>query len=836
MKKVLFKGKKNNSGSTIVIVLLMTSFVLILSTLITTTTLINLKMKMASSQSSKSFYTAEEAVDEVRASLGTVSVKCFNKAYENKMTKIISTNKRTADPSGETEEIKDSDIDNDTANIQLREEYTLDLLTSLDILPSASFKLTDVSTSYVLGKRCDDDKLDSELSSQEAIYRKFIKRLNDAIEDKAELESKGKTLEIVSVSSLDLYKDGTKTGIAGLSTYTVQFKDCVVKYLDDANGNYSYVTFDGSIGMPDIKVDFKEDEMVGTLFFANYSVVGNSGISVLSGSAEINGSAYAGGNKGLVVGEDKNSSAKLTTSGDYLVCGGNITLGGTKTDRSSLVSSSQIWANNINVNSFVDVTFNGSVNLQDDLEVNGEDSKVHINNSFYGFGYEGVFTGTEDPKFSSSVIVNGKKSSIDFSSASYKLYVAGRAYIKPENDKALATGESLSVNVRQELYLIPSSLLAGAKKNPVKYHKGNAASIELNITPKNFFAYYMLAKNADGSIAIEYRDDPIGDDDYNRYYYFKFNSNSEKNEYANVLLNYNPEDDKSVEAFNKYLNNIYSAHSSEIGNKTIFINYAINFATNVHNTIAAYATSSGSELTYSSNDVFSSNTMSDAEMTAYSTDRGCRYNVLNKILAPLTKGVDEIGYKDGDIQKDLSTYKDPKYLKYVNINLNRYTLGDVFGNIINMGETGFIGFTEGVTEVFNKSVGGDVGNVVVSNDDIIIDGTTYPVYGLVICSGNVTVDCEFDGVILSNKTVKFSNGSSVKNSKITDDKLQEFFDDGGAGSALSQNGILLRDIFRYWNSKTVKKDGSLTVDSMTYRDMVGISQWRKYYDEEKYTE
>ena len=82
MGKVLFKGKKNNSGSTIVIVLLMTSFVLILSTLITTTTMINLRMKMASSQSTKSFYTAEQAVDEVRAALGVISVECFNTAYE----------------------------------------------------------------------------------------------------------------------------------------------------------------------------------------------------------------------------------------------------------------------------------------------------------------------------------------------------------------------------------------------------------------------------------------------------------------------------------------------------------------------------------------------------------------------------------------------------------------------------------------------------------------------------------------------------------------------------------------------------------------------------------
>ena len=60
MKKVSFRRKKNNAGSTIIIVLLMTSFVLILATLITTTTMINLRMKLAASQATKSFYTSEE--------------------------------------------------------------------------------------------------------------------------------------------------------------------------------------------------------------------------------------------------------------------------------------------------------------------------------------------------------------------------------------------------------------------------------------------------------------------------------------------------------------------------------------------------------------------------------------------------------------------------------------------------------------------------------------------------------------------------------------------------------------------------------------------------------
>ena len=84
MGKVLLnlKRKRNNSGSTIVIVLIMTSFVLILSTLITTTTMVNLKMKMIASQSKKTFYTSEEAVDEIYAALGKASMECFNASYE----------------------------------------------------------------------------------------------------------------------------------------------------------------------------------------------------------------------------------------------------------------------------------------------------------------------------------------------------------------------------------------------------------------------------------------------------------------------------------------------------------------------------------------------------------------------------------------------------------------------------------------------------------------------------------------------------------------------------------------------------------------------------------
>ena len=144
MGKVLLnlKRKRNNSGSTIVIVLIMTSFVLILSTLITTTTMVNLKMKMIASQSKKTFYTSEEAVDEIYATLGKASMECFNASYEEQLTTLSSYSKVVSDQHNNFATLVE--IDNEKANVALRENYMQKLIGKL--LPD--FKTTDFSPVY----------------------------------------------------------------------------------------------------------------------------------------------------------------------------------------------------------------------------------------------------------------------------------------------------------------------------------------------------------------------------------------------------------------------------------------------------------------------------------------------------------------------------------------------------------------------------------------------------------------------------------------------------------------------------------------------------------------
>ena len=90
-EKIRRKVKRNNNGSTMVIVLIMLSFIMILATVVTSSTIMNLKMKVADKQSTKTFYTSEDAVNEVYVAMGQVSADCFNKAYQDEIAEVVES-------------------------------------------------------------------------------------------------------------------------------------------------------------------------------------------------------------------------------------------------------------------------------------------------------------------------------------------------------------------------------------------------------------------------------------------------------------------------------------------------------------------------------------------------------------------------------------------------------------------------------------------------------------------------------------------------------------------------------------------------------------------------
>lgn len=835
MGKVLFKGKKNNSGSTIVIVLLMTSFVLILSTLITTTTMINLRMKMASSQSTKSFYTAEQAVDEVRAALGVISVECFNTAYEEELTKLYSTNS-----TGTT-------INNKEANQQMRQKYTKDLLNKMQLfegVPSSdakiAFYLGQPAGSFTIANwNADDTKAD-----EKKIYTSFVDTLNNYIEDNTKL-----SVEKVTKITFDV------SGVSPLYSYAIGFYDCVVKYLDNS-GNYSYITFNGAVGMPDIEIDFKNDDKVGTLCFADYSLVGNGGIILPKNvSATISGSAYAGtGASAKGTALTINEGASLTMGGGYFVCGGNI-----EADNNSglSVNNTSLWAKNINVSDGVTINSNAaSFNLQDDLTVDGENSEVNINGSFFGFGYEEGNLAKQRPNYSSAIIVNGLNSHITFGTLG-QLYVAGRAYIKFSDDRAYATGESSAVNINQEIYMIPAKLLTNGSKNPSALNDSAASGVKFtcDINENNFFAYDLLAsekyesRNAyfdiDGNLVDESTLETdstthlITDANIRAnsktYYYFKFKDDYARNKYANLIL-----DDTEFESYISGKSDDYKDNARKLRKQIIAAKDSFKGLTNSSITGVSINTPGAfSQITSSSGSTLSA---AELKIKAASTDRALRYDVLNKILANPLKSDEESGWytSRADLQNDLSS-RNPA--KYNSINLSNYTLGDVFGNIIN---------EEGIEELLRSGAGPTY------SYPRFTDGSHYAVYklnsadptetlkistvgfasGLVVCTGNVDVDVDFSGVILAKGKVTVESGCTVSNGYTEASfktAMEGWMNSANEADGTLRNGYDIGHIFRFYNSKTTTTSGTLTVDKMTYRDMVRVDKWRKYEEEEAYS-
>lgn len=835
MGKVLFKGKKNNSGSTIVIVLLMTSFVLILSTLITTTTMINLRMKMASSQSTKSFYTAEQAVDEVRAALGVISVECFNTAYEEELTKLYSTNS-----TGTT-------INNKEANQQMRQKYTKDLLNKMQLfegVPSSdakiAFYLGQPAGSFTIANwNADDTKVD-----EKKIYTSFVDTLNNYIEDNTKL-----SVEKVTKITFDV------SGVSPLYSYAIGFYDCVVKYLDNS-GNYSYITFNGAVGMPDIEIDFKNDDKVGTLCFADYSLVGNGGIILpKNASATISGSAYAGtGASAKGTALTINEGASLTMGGGYFVCGGNI-----EADNNSglSVNNTSLWAKNINVSDGVTINSNAaSFNLQDDLTVDGENSEVNINGSFFGFGYEEGNLAKQRPNYSSAIIVNGLNSHITFGTLG-QLYVAGRAYIKFSDDRAYATGESSAVNINQEIYMIPAKLLTNGSKNPSALNDSAASGVKFtcDINENNFFAYDLLAsekyesRNAyfdtDGNLVDESTLETdstthlITDANIRAnsktYYYFKFKDDYARNKYANLIL-----DDTEFESYISGKSDDYKENARKLRKQIIAAKDSFKGLTNSSITGVSINTPGAfSQITSSSGSTLSA---AELKIKAASTDRALRYDVLNKILANPLKSDEESGWytSRADLQNDLSS-RNPA--KYNSINLSNYTLGDVFGNIIN---------EEGIEELLRSGAGPTY------SYPRFTDGSHYAVYklnsadptetlkistvgfasGLVVCTGNVDVDVDFSGVILAKGKVTVESGCKVSDGYTEASfktAMEGWMNSANEADGTLRNGYDIGHIFRFYNSKTTTTSGTLTVDKMTYRDMVRVDKWRKYEEEEAYS-
>lgn len=452
------ENRIENQGFSLLTVIVAVSFIGILGLLVLYMSLANFNMKVTDIKGKNSFYTAEQALEEIRTGLQEDVGEAMAQAYIQVLETYSKDTKATTDAT--LDQIRQSDF-NDLFVTKLSERLKGSVANKYDINRLNGY--LDINRN-----KSKDREFDSE---KEALY-------------------------VTNPSGTDpLMKKDMQNGLV--------LKNLKVVYVD-AVGHASIIETDIRLGIP--KIQFPTPSTLPDLM--NMIIVANKGIVCKNGTAGaetvIQGSVYAGlldeyktdENKQKNDGSDcvsvkiENNADLSVSLGDKFVCQGSIDIA--QQGKFSCGDSTALWAQGINLKS-ASVQLLGKTYLADDLTVqSGNNSNVTIRGEYYGFGNpdaskpdsvadmknynwidndttEALYNeyGRKDSALNSSIIINGKNTTMDLSGVQ-RLMLAGRNYIKGSTE--IATGESLSVKGSQLAYLLPAELLGnGEQTNPMTY-------------------------------------------------------------------------------------------------------------------------------------------------------------------------------------------------------------------------------------------------------------------------------------------------------------------------------------------------------------------------------
>ncbi len=430
--------KQYNRGFSLFTVLVAVSFAGILGLLVLYMALSNFNMKITDLKGKDSFYTAEQALEEIRAGLQEDVGDAMSVAY----TKVMETYNK----------------DSGSGDV------------SLDKQRQNDFK------SYFVDELVEKLR-DGEGQSENRYKLQYLKNYVDL---SGKIDNDRESLLIINPNGEDpVMESSEKTGIL--------LKNLEVIYVD-AKGRASVIETDIRLKIPE--VEFPTPSTLPDLM--NMIVVADQGI-VCKGAAgqnsTISGSIYAGLLPDELSGKDKGTSIYVEpgasldiTSGDKIVAEGliDVELNSTFTTGTGV----NLWAKGLNTDSAQLVSLTGSTYFADDLTISGRNNRVVLAGKYYGYGftesalssdckfketYENADTKTAD--LNSAISINGKNTTLDLSGIQ-KLMLAGKNYIastkipvseaQGENKQDLMTGESLTVKGTQIAYLAPTEILGSS--------------------------------------------------------------------------------------------------------------------------------------------------------------------------------------------------------------------------------------------------------------------------------------------------------------------------------------------------------------------------------------
>ena len=441
--------EKNNKGFSLFTVIVAIAFVGILGMFVIYIAISNFHMKITDLKGKDSFYTAEQAIEEIRVGLQEEVGDAMSEAY----IEVLENYDQSENNQDETQD--------ETRQKNFRKKFYDKLGTGIqEILDNGGLK-----KKYVDLTVSDDETLE--------IVEPTLSKLNSQEEIKKNSKIYLKNLKAIYV---------------------------------DPKGRASIIKTDIQLGIPNAK--FATPSTLPDI--KKMVVVANGGIVCNEDPTKANeiimkGSIYAGlldnAAEGISAKENpasiyvkNNTNLSILSGGEYFACGGEINL----TPGSAFTSDSGValWARGLSLKS-AEANLLGDTYFSDDLTVGGNGSKVTIAGNYYGYGSEKSAEGAVDlthvdltqqnaADLSSAIIINGKNTTVDLSGVQ-KLMLAGQSYVSISD--GIMTGESVTVKGAQLAYLAPTEVLGDELTdtsnftNPMTYDDYLNSNLNSDIIP-----------------------------------------------------------------------------------------------------------------------------------------------------------------------------------------------------------------------------------------------------------------------------------------------------------------------------------------------------------------
>lgn len=441
------KKNRNDKGFSFVMVIVAIGVVAILIAVVLLLAYQNYKMKMTGLKSEDNFYSAEQVLDEIKAGLQGDMSSSVSDAYSYVMEHYTETEGQDG-----------------VRNWYFQTQYVDDLYgTLLKDGTNGEYDLAYISN-YVLQGSPGEASAAAAPADGEGVTPGYMVEYTD-----------GSKVELLCAVSNVAVVDDEGSLVAGEKPLEFSYSKGItlngltVKYTN-AQGYLSVISTDLVLGIPSI--NFTQTATSPDLL--SYAMIAEEGLELsnnLGGRSVIDGNTYAG-----VLNID---NANLTVKADdYLVVKDGINITTSATTNEELAKENYhfvheggaLWTDGITLDGAT-LRMDGDIYVRDDLTLNGKESIASVAGKYLGYSNPKLLNDfTNEADTSSAIIVNGRKSVIDFKDLD-ALLLAGNGYVDIdgtasdyfENDKAVRMGESIAIKSNQLAYLAPAEAIRVSK-------------------------------------------------------------------------------------------------------------------------------------------------------------------------------------------------------------------------------------------------------------------------------------------------------------------------------------------------------------------------------------